>query len=359
MGKTLRNLVGGVLIAGSLLLPSCGVKKAENAINEVMDTTKNVPQEITGIENAYDQALDIYKNPGKYAIGERSVDLDAVKQESKIEQVLVEEKGLEWYFLQGKELNGLVVPKEYRGYQGIKNPDIVDKELLDSLFTHEGFYGMGRGAYMPIEKQPLEGEYFRSGFEIDVYQFNNPINALNFLNTTRSLKEFTDYSEYALTILGFIKGNITPLFFISNRINIEEEKTYLNSLINYQKRTGINFYIQGDQEGEELLGIPLSESGEYFRKAAEFQRDLYNMSEEELRIFELENFVFPIKKLKEDYQKNTISKEEIMKQASEFGKEWGRKFIFILPNLNKQIDGYWILEDSLDLIKDPEHFFER
>ncbi|GAG14338.1 unnamed protein product, partial [marine sediment metagenome] len=51
MGKTLRKIIFSSIIAGSLLLPSCGVK----------DISKKASDAITGEENAYDKALDIAK----------------------------------------------------------------------------------------------------------------------------------------------------------------------------------------------------------------------------------------------------------------------------------------------------------
>ncbi|GAJ19857.1 unnamed protein product, partial [marine sediment metagenome] len=97
MGRILRDIILPSIIVGSLLFPSCGIK----------NIPKEVTEEVTGKENAYDEALDIAKDPGKFA--RESITgktIEAEKKSGIIKKSMEEPKTLENYFLQGKELEG-------------------------------------------------------------------------------------------------------------------------------------------------------------------------------------------------------------------------------------------------------------
>ncbi len=341
MRKTLRNIILPSIIIGGLLFPSCG-----------KNMPKEVTEQVTGEENAYDEALDIAKDPGKFA--RESITGKTIEPEKKkgiIERVFTKEpRTLEDYFLQGKELGGIIlVPEKHiiNDTTDIKaNPYIFHEREIAKTRTREGYEnltGMGVGTYMPTTKKNLLPLLQESPIEqnispllMSIFQFENKIHAWEFLNE-RGKEMDIGYSGNDETILAFIKENTVPLIIIRNDLDVNDEKKYLNSLINYQKRIGGEFYMSnwGDINIYDTLNIPPSESGKYFREALEFQKKFYDMTDNEL----INSFInwLDLTPIKERYKKGLISKEEFMGELVDWGKEKNRKIYFSLPNMNKII----------------------
>ncbi len=317
MRKTLRNIILPSIIAGSLLLSGC--PKVD---------TKEASEEITGEENAYDKALDIARNPGKYATG-RVIEKDAVKRDSIIEKVVVEEKGIEWYFLQGKELEGIkLAPMEImKEEEGVENNPYIASVREIAKFREgwglEDLTGMGTSLYMPLKKRDLD----EPGLSLYILQFESEINAWE------GLLQFAERNT-----LSFLKENTLSFIKINDDIDINEEKIYLYSLTNYQKRIGGIVYpwkVKDTEDHYKKLEMPPSKSGRYFREALEFQKKIYNMGIEEITDFFHDWLdLTPIKK---EYQKGTISKKELITELCKRGKELERKIFFSLPRLNERI----------------------
>jgi len=92
--KKLTKLLGKALVAGTLIFSGCGKKKEREII------IRNKSDE----QIAYEQALDIAKNPSKYATREREISDKTYKTITG--NIVAERKnlGLENFFLKGKEL---------------------------------------------------------------------------------------------------------------------------------------------------------------------------------------------------------------------------------------------------------------
>lgn len=317
MKKTLRNMVLFPMLMGSLLLPSCGIK----------DIAKNATDEIIGEENAYEEILEIYKNPAEYA---KSITGNVLQKKET-------EREIDWYFLQGKELEDLIAPNLPN--DGLaQNPCIATPEKTAEMRNELGFEKVttfGAAFYAPKREGDAHPEEIESSILLNTLhmQFKDEISLWEFLYERR--QEFLEKEN-----LTFIKNNTLSVISITNKnLNIDNEKLCLNLLINYQKRIGNEFYC--DKEIYEILDISPSESGRYFREALEFQKKFYDLDIEQCEDF-LVKYLFdkhltsPEEYL-EQYQKGIISKEEANQKVSEIEREIGRKFFCTLPNLGNKL----------------------
>lgn len=258
--------------------------------------------------------------------GEKELVEEKKKIENNSYDDLKEPQKLEDYFLQGKELKGIkLAPIEIMQEEtGIENNPYIASVRKIAECRKEGLEnltGMGTALYMPLKKRDLD----EPGLSMYIVQFENEINAWECL---------LESAERG--ILSFLKENTLSFIKINDDIDIIEEKIYLDSLINYQKRTGGIVYPWGVKDTEDYykkLEIPSSESGRYFRESLEFQKKFYDMNNEELTNF----FGGWLNPIKEKYKKGLINKEETITELIKLSKENYRKIFFSLPNIDNTI----------------------
>jgi len=164
-----------------------------------------------------------------------------------------------------------------------------------------------------------------------VYEFENELDNWEFLNWERRILNVP-------AALLFLNKNISSLIVYDN-LNVDEEKTFINSLINYQKRIGGEFYW-GNEDSDwsesievyKNLDIPKKESGRYFREALKFQKEtkMYELrTEDELGGFMRNQFELPLDII-EKYSNNEKLNREQIEKISEFYKSVGKKLFFTL-----------------------------
>ncbi len=246
---------------------------------------------------------------------------------------------LEDYFLQGEELEGISLIQDI---EGRTLPYILNKREIAKMREENweldelNLIGLGAALYNTENIQSLKASD-PNMLQLEIWQFKENTDAWDFLNKVGKEETF-GFPGYGNVGMAFISKGFVPIFILDEELDINTERAYLDSLINYQKRIGGEFYLNEvyDEDPYKILDIPISKSGEYFREAAKFQRTLYNMSKEELNGFIKRNFISPIEELVESYEKKNIPEEEAIRKVSELGKRMGRNFIFMLPNLNKK-----------------------
>jgi hypothetical protein len=238
MKKTLRNIVLFPIIIGSLSLLGCGIK----------DIAKNATEEIIGEENVYEKALDIHKNPAEYA---KSI-TENVLQEKETE------REIDWYFLQGKELEGIILASKDsiakalgistgRIREGFENPDIADKrEIAEKRgYGWDNLLESGEVYYIiPSDKEETKEAILR----LSVDRFESEIVAWEMV------KRYEINNEDLNTLM-FIQGDTIIIFDADNTwgfgLEIKNQRqalSYINSISHYRKRTNIKIVSNEDNE---------------------------------------------------------------------------------------------------------------
>jgi len=203
MRRILTQIAGTIALVS--LIGGCGIK----------DIPKKVSDEVIGEKDAYEKALDIYKNPAEYAKG---ITRNVMEEREKI--------GIEKYFLRGKELGGIVLaPASY--IERASNPYILnEKELKEE---NEDLKNEGLALYL------IPSEYGEDiGLAMAVIQFNSKIAAL------KDVKE----SEKGYPGVSFLKDDTHIIFNLPYVTAKEEAITYIDCLIDYHKRIGVELSVE-------------------------------------------------------------------------------------------------------------------
>lgn len=304
----------------------------------------------------YQKTVDIAKNPAQIVTGQVA--------QSKIP------RGLEDYFFQEKELDGLTIPSEIfipavTEYKNIKSKDstikisnrilspeelsfLKERDKGETAFSRIVNYGV---AHYTTLKQDASVTY-PDLTDMYVYQFKDEKDNWNYLNQVRKLNP----SEQSIL---FVNKNISCWITFEDFLDVSKdanlsnpiipafeeqitngEKIYVQTLMNYAKRIGGEFYFANrdknwddSKEIYEKLDIPVKESTKYLGEALEFQRKLYDMSDEEVAKSFRENFNI---NLIDRYMKGEINKDN--DEAKEAVKKLGRKFLFAFPIINKRFN---------------------
>lgn len=292
-------------------------------------------------ETPYQKAVEISNNPAQTIGGQTAKSLVP--------------RTLEDYFFQGKELEGLkVLPvKSYfprggdlthRLFPKDELEDFKERDLIDTAYKivnyAVAFYSSSKNSILDTKTTMY------------LYEFKNEKDNWEYINQLRDLT----LDEPAFLFVNkniFVYFNLEPFLTINKEANLSEsilpvfeedirkgEKTYVQTLINYVKRIGGEFYFANrdknwDDSGEiyEKLGIPIKESARYLGEALEFQRKLYDMSDEEVAKSFRENFNID---LIDSYMRGEINKDN--DEAKEAVKKLGRKFFFAFPIVNKRFN---------------------
>ncbi len=344
MRKTLRNLVGGVIFGvGSLLIPTGCLEKVDKSIS---DLTQKTAQQATGT-NAYDEALKIAKDPASVFNGNAVKEVPAKQLPSRTEKAIVQRNlGLNDYFFQGKELEGLEIPgaeltgKEFPYVLGER--EIVDFEQ-NSGWDLNNAVKVGISAYVLSNREiklTKSGTVRADSFGGDKVNIEQVI--LEF-DSERDNWKFLKEIEQTEKGLVFMNKNFSSFIFPNVNGSLEEEKILVDSLMNYAKRVGGEFYgSQGSfKEYEEIYqvaNIPVSDSAEYLSEALKFQRKMYGMNESQLAdVFDKELGFQLVKDKLDQYKDEKIGKDELERELLKYSKRSLNKLFFILPNMNSRI----------------------
>lgn len=286
--KTLRAIIAAGLLASNLLFLGCPPKV----------DVKKVSEAVTGQTNAYDEAVKIAQNPSSVVTGDVSKNIPSIQLEPKSDKSLVEKTDEEIskplvkeeapkplkvgdYFFQGKELHGLISPSpsDLVNYF-LSTPKFVEFEEKFEWLCLNGLQERQTGAYsFPNGRISIEHRVAKFETEKDNWKF---------------LKEL-EKTEDGLV---FVNKNFSSFISFSSDLNLSEEKIVVNSLINYAKRIGGEFYrikqeenIAHQIERYNNLGIPIKESAKYLAEALEFQKKMYNLDKLKFNDFFIKNWI--------------------------------------------------------------------
>jgi hypothetical protein len=364
MRKTLRNLVAGALIAGSLSLLGCPkIIKAD---------MKKVSEAVTQDANAYDEALRIAQNPSAFASGDAVKDLPYTQLAPQTEKSLVEKNlTLEDYFFQGREMDGLRIfndenEKKMKFPYILSNEEIVNFEKENSWILKNSAKKIGCSIYLPLDseienlseiKPRMFIEEDLSHIEQIIIEFNDEES--NHISMEK-MKEGSNSIVFGAPDLVFINKNISSII-VPLSMDIEKEKIFVDSLISYAKRIEGEFYpmdntlffhqIEMLQDYYSDLDIPFRESAKYLSESLEFQKKFYGLEDEEeirslfYKEFNIESFTDKVEK----YCHNEINKSELEKELLKYGKAARRKLIFRTQNTN-EILSHPSMKDISDIV---------
>jgi len=253
MRKTLRNVVFSSILAGGLLFSSCGVK----------DISKEASEAITGEENAYDRALDIAKNPGKYATG--SITGNVIEEREKF--------GIEDYFLKGKEFEGIELAPDFG--ENVKNPSVLTQKEVGKIRTKPNFEKINK---MGVALYLIPSKEESSQLSLIISQFDTKIDGWEFLNRMQGEE------DSSVMNLNFIKDDTFCFISLEKPKTLEQEFAFVNCLINYQNRIKWEEIDSKelDYACEKLERLELNNITSFFN-ALEFQKKYYSMNDKELR----------------------------------------------------------------------------
>lgn len=363
--KNLRTIVLGSIASAVLLLSGCPPPSPEK------------PKTTNPIEDASKKALDDYNRlfsemtGANYATGnvaKEPVQNQEVKESPKAVKEQVQQqpvkdiprppRNLEDYFLKGEELNGLeLVSGNWRGHAtgqlySPKELSDIKEDLSTKLFHSDALKKMGMIFYT------FSGGKDSTHLIQTVCEFNTELENWEFLN------EFINDNDMLL----FVNKNISSMIYFGDMSftediskKIEQEKTLMDSLIKYEKRTLGDFYSGNKNNWKDLeniykkLGISVSESGTYFKEAMEFQRKLYDVKNEEqlYDIISKEND-FNLLKEKINSLKWPLGEDITKEQEREFlliGENIKKKFFFILPRFERTYSNFFQINPSEQLGK--------
>ena len=293
MRKLLRNIVLSSAIAGSLLLPGC--------------TERDTSKKETGI------VRELFKKEPKTL-------------------------SLEDYFVKESELNGLkVFSREEEGFSNKVYSEEQLRELKQSSFErgldyYENLKGFGTTFYSFPDKE------------------HNPSVAqliLEFGSEEENWEFLYDFSRiHEDSSLLFLNKNKSSIFFYNEYdMGFNEEKTFVDFLVDYSKRIQGEFYwkFKGEYFSDitkiyENIGIPVKESGKHFGEALELQRKMYDMDNQEIIDIFYKDFGFQeVNDKLEKYKNNELEKEELEKEIEKYCKKSWTKLFFMFPNFSRKL----------------------
>jgi len=254
MGKTLRNIIAGSMIVGSLLVTGCDpITKTIDWIKDQFPRIRgeNIIKidEITGEKNSYEKALKIAQNPS-------SIYNEEVKEKETPKPI-----GLEFYFFQGDELRFLELShKNIEGFD--RNPQIVyiknlkrEKRLSEEMSEEAELFKIlssGTGKYT----LPQIEDYSK---DIDLlWGFLGFESQKDRENYMREKKEELLYPT-------FIKGDVLTFIVMTNLkkdppsiydttdLSEKQKLVYIDLIFDYAKRTGMTPILAEDETISNIL----------------------------------------------------------------------------------------------------------
>ncbi len=267
MGKTLSNkllnLAGGAVLSAAvaLLFPGC----------EVDNIPEKTTEAVTGEENAYNEALEIAKNPGKFAresLTEKPIEPE--KKDAVVEKVLVKESHpLEDFFLQGKELEGIsLIPEAHAGFATLpyeKNPYTEDDRKKIQKIWEDDVKRVGIAYYyIPSDKGyiiPKDFEKIREDVMSGKIKIAQMMITVSRFDSEKFAEEFFDkrqetiYHNKAggLEKIDLIKGDIWASMELGEVTTKQQAISYIDCLSNYIKRISPkDVSIAHGEEGKEI-----------------------------------------------------------------------------------------------------------
>ena len=324
MGKNLAGIVLSLSLplAAMICLNGCPPAKADYSGEQKKEIEK-----IAGIGENAKEVSDFINNPAEIATG------NAVKtsQEASQNQAL----RFEDYLFNALEKKGLELFDLDTESKSFSNPHVLThEEIAKAKASDSATYGnIRRAEYGYYHVLDFPKKDFDMGISQMIFEFSPGESDVT--PFARSITKTSSGKENAIV---FVNDDIYSFILMGSPIDIKEEKVYVNSILNYAKRIGGEFYsVSNDSTIEESaalysrLGINPKESGKLFAEALQFQGRFYSMTSEQLRKFLYDWSGLDV--IRGKYQSGEIEKKDAEKKLADFELSAGRKLFYMFPNL--------------------------
>jgi hypothetical protein len=248
MGKTLRNIVAGSMIVGSLLFSGCGVqKKAQEAVSSIVD-------EAMGEQGSYDKALNQAQEAVRGKVVEeakpKAKPIDYLFQGNELRFLELSKYPVSKYNFE--EGGALMVPWEFVSGTFSSNPVIINTDKLDEGEIKEFFKGekIKEFEWAQYEIPERESTYYSKEHTLNlfIFKFGSKNGSEEFLrknNETRS-------NRFPL----FVGGNVISMFYeptftfvySRNFLTPEQRIIYMDLIFDYQKRTKMELILSSNKD---------------------------------------------------------------------------------------------------------------
>ncbi len=234
---------------------------------------------------------------------------EGIREEGEEERE-IKNLGLEDYFLQGKELEGIELAPDFEGEE---NPWILTPKKMGEARANAPYLktmkNLGGALYLipSKEEEPSEITFM-------VTQFDTKINGWEFLSKMQGEGSWDEIN------IALIKDD-TFCFISYEPETLEQESAFVDCLINYQNR--IKWDEISSKNLDEIyreLNSPNLENITSFFNALEFQKEIYSMGD-----FELKEYFEEITK---EIENNPNPQKEMFKKIYS---------IFMFPQLEERI----------------------